>query len=207
MSTNPVIVMPKVWSDVDTPPLRERLWIEAGKACYWCKKPTRYSKDQAWDSTTIDHVMPRYKGGTSDPSNLVAACQRCNNRRSNEDARGLPEGTLLGKWKENETTPTGIVKKKSKYVALTADDKKRIMANGSVTVKASAYQVHTEQRDQALKEIQNLRDRISVLESDVHLGRVLVNDKDATIADLTARMESMTVLYLIRKKLAAWLLR
>ena len=30
------------------------------------------------EATTIDHVMPVSRGGTSDRANLVAACRRCN---------------------------------------------------------------------------------------------------------------------------------
>jgi 5-methylcytosine-specific restriction endonuclease McrA len=29
-------------------------------------------------ANTVDHVIPKAKGGTDDPSNLVAACARCN---------------------------------------------------------------------------------------------------------------------------------
>jgi hypothetical protein len=47
---------------------------------------------------TIDHVLPRYKGGTRDESNLVSACRLCNNRRCYEDALGLLDGSLLGSY-------------------------------------------------------------------------------------------------------------
>jgi 5-methylcytosine-specific restriction endonuclease McrA len=30
---------------------------------------------------TADHVLPRSRGGTSDPENLRAACRSCNSRR------------------------------------------------------------------------------------------------------------------------------
>jgi len=39
---------------------------------------------------TVDHVMPRSRGGTNDWMNLVAACFPCNNRKGNktpEEAR------------------------------------------------------------------------------------------------------------------------
>jgi 5-methylcytosine-specific restriction protein A len=32
-------------------------------------------------ATTADHVVPRSRGGSDDPSNLVAACRRCNSRK------------------------------------------------------------------------------------------------------------------------------
>ena len=29
-------------------------------------------------ATTVDHLVPRSKGGSMDPSNLAAACEKCN---------------------------------------------------------------------------------------------------------------------------------
>jgi hypothetical protein len=34
-------------------------------------------------ATTIDHVLPRAQGGTSVPTNLVAACIECNQKKGN----------------------------------------------------------------------------------------------------------------------------
>jgi 5-methylcytosine-specific restriction endonuclease McrA len=33
-------------------------------------------------ATTIDHVLPRSRGGTNSWTNTVAACARCNGRKS-----------------------------------------------------------------------------------------------------------------------------
>jgi len=41
--------------------------------CYHCKKAITLGK------TTLDHYLPRSKGGTYDVFNLVACCKRCNN--------------------------------------------------------------------------------------------------------------------------------
>jgi hypothetical protein len=38
------------------------------------------------DSVTIEHVIPRSKGGADNRTNWLAACFRCNNRRGNIDA-------------------------------------------------------------------------------------------------------------------------
>ena len=45
--------------------------------CEYCRCPERYS------STTfsIEHIMPRSRGGSDDASNLAFACQGCNNRK------------------------------------------------------------------------------------------------------------------------------
>ena len=37
-------------------------------------------------SVTVEHVLPKSKGGTDDPSNLAASCHTCNNNRGNLDA-------------------------------------------------------------------------------------------------------------------------
>jgi hypothetical protein len=84
------------------PSKRELLWLREGKVCHWCRRPTRYIKEKgrknAWDMVTIDHVLPRYKGGTNEESNCVSACRRCNNRRCYEDTFGLPDGSLLDSY-------------------------------------------------------------------------------------------------------------
>jgi 5-methylcytosine-specific restriction protein A len=33
------------------------------------------------EATTADHVIPKYRGGTDEPSNLVAACRPCNSAK------------------------------------------------------------------------------------------------------------------------------
>jgi hypothetical protein len=38
------------------------------------------------------------QGRQNDDSNLVSACSLCNNRRCYEDQKGLPEGSLLGRY-------------------------------------------------------------------------------------------------------------
>lgn len=50
---------------------RIRVLARDGRRC-------RYCGDYA---DTVDHVIPRVKGGTHDDSNLVAACRSCNSRK------------------------------------------------------------------------------------------------------------------------------
>jgi len=45
-----------------------------GNTCQYCGSP---------DRITIDHVMPRSRGGKDTWTNLVAACVPCNNRKGN----------------------------------------------------------------------------------------------------------------------------
>lgn len=48
------------------------------KTCCWCARPLE------WLHTTIEHVVPRSRGGTDDIENLRLACKRCNRARGNE---------------------------------------------------------------------------------------------------------------------------
>lgn len=57
---------------------------------YFCTHPFDFSHEM--DFRTIEHVIPRSKGGTDDMSNLVLAHFRCNNKRGDRDY--LEDGTL-----------------------------------------------------------------------------------------------------------------
>jgi 5-methylcytosine-specific restriction endonuclease McrA len=45
--------------------------------CVWCRK-TLWARD---NDSSIDHVIPKVKGGPSWPENEVTACKRCNSKR------------------------------------------------------------------------------------------------------------------------------
>jgi hypothetical protein len=47
----------------------------ANNCCEYCKSQAKFSPD----SFSIEHIIPRSKGGTSDLDNLAVACQGCNN--------------------------------------------------------------------------------------------------------------------------------
>lgn len=48
---------------------------EKEKSCTYCKIELTY------EQTTIDHKIPRSRGGTDDPENLTIACEECNGRK------------------------------------------------------------------------------------------------------------------------------
>jgi hypothetical protein len=182
---------PKVWSTEPTPRRRERLWIKEGKKCHWCGRATRLTAEDAADQATIDHILPRYKGGSNDDKNLVSACKGCNSRRNSEDMMGLPEGSLLGKTKATAGKPRPRQKKKVR-VALSGDEKRAVLA------KLPAKQGHLAevevvrlQRDQALQTILKLRTEMK--------------RREEAAAGLEQRLKTMTVGQLIRQKLAEWL--
>lgn len=66
-----------------------------GHRCAYCAK----------GATTIDHVMPRSRGGADSWENLVACCLRCNNvkgdrtpQEMNWELRWIPQPPRGGQW-------------------------------------------------------------------------------------------------------------
>ena len=49
--------------------------LKMGQPCHYCK--SRIKK------LTVDHIIPRSRGGTNNYWNLVAACARCNGDKAN----------------------------------------------------------------------------------------------------------------------------
>lgn len=210
MSTQPIQLVSGYRATVGK---REYLWIQAGKKCHWCGCATRLVNDNAWDKATVDHVIPRYKGGTNDPSNLVSACNRCNNRRNHEDHMGLPEGSLLGQFKTGSTMQSSQPKIKNiRRITLTADDKKKILESHAAKVAASGLPPNNDLEkalnivSSQLSEIQVLRmQRDSVLQTVIELRREMKH-KDATLLSIEQKMKAMTVWGLIRQRVGNWLL-
>ena len=90
----------------------------------------------------------------------------CYNRRSHEDAKGLPDGHLLGNYQPKSS---GANSPKGQYIALSADEKKAIMAGDHAPPvgKHGTEDVLREQRDQGLREIGRLRTENTSLKSQV----------------------------------------
>lgn len=63
--------MPSKWIRVST---RHGLERRDGDACVYCLGPAE----------SLDHVIPRNRGGTNDKRNLVCACLRCNQDKSDD---------------------------------------------------------------------------------------------------------------------------
>lgn len=58
-----------------------------GHVCHYCGSP---------DLLTMDHIIPRSKGGSDCASNLLSACQSCNASRGNKDYDEFVE------WRQGE---------------------------------------------------------------------------------------------------------
>jgi len=63
---------------------RLRIYIRDKFRCQYCGEKKVVSE------LTLDHIMPRSRGGDNSPINIVTACLKCNNRKGNrtpEEAR------------------------------------------------------------------------------------------------------------------------
>jgi len=204
MDAETKIQIARIGSTPAVSPVRQMLWEREGKKCHWCHQPTRlhpFKADgsydaNAWDKATVDHVIPRSKEGTNDLSNLVSACNLCNNRRGHEDQCGLPDGSMLGKYDPSK----GMTYKGPKRrVALSGDDKKAIMAGKlPPTVKHSAEDILRIQRDQALRQVMLLR-------KDKEILRQTITAQETTIKQLQFQISEFSVWRLLRIRIAEWI--
>lgn len=59
--------------------LRERLFVAQGGRCFYCERRCVLGGPNKWRATaTLDHIIPKSKGGTNEQSNFVVACRACN---------------------------------------------------------------------------------------------------------------------------------
>jgi len=66
-------------------PRRTILWLNADKRCHWCGRATLLCDDAAPDQATVDHIIPRGRGGPNTIENCVSACRQCNDERNRRD--------------------------------------------------------------------------------------------------------------------------
>jgi len=57
---------------------KRRRLLKANPKCAYCDCELK------WETATLDHVVPRSKGGTNAMDNLVLACQPCNVRKADK---------------------------------------------------------------------------------------------------------------------------
>jgi hypothetical protein len=67
--------------------LRFEILTRDGYACVYC------GRDRSEVKLEVDHVIPKSKGGSNDPVNLVSACFDCNRSKSNSL---IPEAKTAG---------------------------------------------------------------------------------------------------------------
>lgn len=81
--------------------------LSATFICPYCLKEFPLSK------ATADHCVPRSRGGSSEPYNLVWACKRCNNEKGSltPEEYATWKATLDNEvWKKLENIRTGRLK-------------------------------------------------------------------------------------------------
>lgn len=67
--------------------------------CCWCgRRMTEYP--EKGHSTTIEHVVPRSRGGEDHIDNYAAACNRCNQKRGNHSIEVFMECIRTGVFKK-----------------------------------------------------------------------------------------------------------
>lgn len=54
---------------------RESIYDAWDHKCAYCGNP----------ATSLDHIIPRFKSGSSNRNNLIPACQRCNSNKASMD--------------------------------------------------------------------------------------------------------------------------
>jgi 5-methylcytosine-specific restriction endonuclease McrA len=75
-----------------SPALRKRIYERDGGTCCLCKEKTRFF-NSLYDSPfnngpkagSVDHIVPRSKGGSDDEDNLRWMCRSCNCARGNRE--------------------------------------------------------------------------------------------------------------------------
>lgn len=59
--------------------VKRALWKRDKGCCFYC------GKSLTWDTKTVDHVIPKSKGGPHRAWNLVISCFDCNKAKGNSD--------------------------------------------------------------------------------------------------------------------------
>lgn len=60
------------------------LFNDQGGFCCYCQKPMTLRLNRP-KTATVEHIIPRSKGGADKPFNYAAACRPCNEKKSNTD--------------------------------------------------------------------------------------------------------------------------
>jgi len=59
--------------------LKELVYSRSNELCEYCKSPAIYSPDPF----CMEHIIPKSKGGKTEPENLALSCYGCNNHKYN----------------------------------------------------------------------------------------------------------------------------
>jgi 5-methylcytosine-specific restriction endonuclease McrA len=72
--------------------LRQQVTERANRSCEYCRSQARY----ATQPFSVEHIIPRAKGGPTILENLALACQGCNNHKYDKvEAPDLVSGEIV----------------------------------------------------------------------------------------------------------------
>lgn len=75
---------------------RKVLYENQGSICHYCLYQTPYNK---W---SIDHILPRSKGGTDRIQNLVGACKTCNGQKGSQSIEDFMKSDYIQKVRQRK---------------------------------------------------------------------------------------------------------
>ncbi len=117
---------------------RWKAFRDKSSECFYCQKSVEDLREQGI-CMTVDHVLPKSLGGSNESINLVTACEKCNNCKSDstkwyegcvaEEAFGNPEWYRDMLLDEEEIKKKPEIRKRKKEEEPEYD--KRIIWNNS----------------------------------------------------------------------------
>lgn len=84
----------------------------------------------AIDKLTVDHIVPRSKGGTYNKTNVAMVCGQCNNDKADQDL----DDWIVALSKSGDARAPIVREYASKH---------NVFLRRSITIKASAFDSHT----------------------------------------------------------------
>lgn len=72
----------KLWNDLDASQEDEMAKRER-RSCHYCGVGMTKRGTKEPRSATVDHIIPKSRGGNSSPINTVMCCRRCNGEKGN----------------------------------------------------------------------------------------------------------------------------
>lgn len=80
---------------------KKYVYVRDGYVCQYC------GKDCDRNELTVDHVIPKSKGGSNSWTNLVTCCKDCNNKKGDLSCE---QAKMFPKWKPREITDFDLKK-------------------------------------------------------------------------------------------------
>jgi len=114
---------------------------QQGFLCHWCRSALKHN------DVTRDHIIPKSKGGTSNPKNICASCMRCNVSKGCRSAEDFVE---LLKSSPKPHIKARIRKSKKRHLVTAIE----IKVFTKLTEAAITYKINV-RIEEAIKKIQN----------------------------------------------------